>query len=103
MTDKIKGFISDVRITTDIARYVVRNRSNTIKERLHILWLAIRHVFTGRGLYLTSTIQANVGKPGLSMTYWIRLTEDTPWEHWGATFDGKCAHGYVNGEEVKGE
>lgn len=71
-----------------------------IHRRLSILWAAIKNLFTGKGVYLSSAISANVGKAGMHMGYWISTDDSKAWEHWAATFDGKKAQGFIGGASV---
>ncbi len=103
MTEKFKGFIDEVRITKGQAMYSKSTKLNNIKLRLRILWGAIKNVFTGKGIWLLGNVQANLGdNPAMTTEFWIKkdCSEESDWEHWGMTFDGKKAIGYVNGKEV---
>lgn len=75
--------------------------ATSYRTRFEILWGAIKNLFTGRGVWLSGRIQANIGDLELSSETWIKQEgEESLWEHWCVFFDGKKAVGYVNGQEV---
>lgn len=101
MTEKFKGFIDDLRITTGKALYSQKHKMSSYRTRFEILWASIKNVFTGRGVWLSGRIQVNVGEPCIESEVWIkREGEESLWEHWYSSFDGKKAVGYLNGTKV---
>lgn len=98
MTEKFKGYID---ITIGKALYSQKHKMSSYRTRFEILWGAIKNLFTGRGVWLSGRIQANIGDLELSSETWIKQEgEESLWEHWCVFFDGKKAVGYVNGQEV---
>lgn len=67
--------------------------------RWRILWLALKHLFTGRGLTFTAGVQVCFATPGISAEYWVKQNSQ-PWTHWAVCFDGKAARGFINGYEI---
>ena len=71
----------------------------TLKTRLHVLWLAFLNVFTGKSLYLTTSVRVEFVKSGISASTWVNTGDG--WKNLAVSFDGKTAIGYVDGEQVK--
>jgi hypothetical protein len=87
------GSISELRVTKGANRY---KEPSGMHRRFQILWAAIRHLFTGEGMWLMGGISVNTGPVGITTETWIKKTDDD-WHHWCVTFDGETAVGYVDG------
>lgn len=69
-----------------------------IKIRLAILWAAIKHLFTGKEMVLTSGAIVIASKVGITAEHWVNQHEK--WKHWTVTFNGVEAVGYIDGIKV---
>lgn len=96
----VQGYISDVKVTQGVARY---STQTSLRQRLAVLWAAIKHLFTGKGIYLTDGVKVNLGcAHGITFEQWIRPSGKAKWEHWAVTFDGeKPANAYIDGKVVE--
>ena len=96
----VKNFISDVRVTQGVARY---SAQTTLRQRLAVMWAAIKYLFTGKGIYLTDGVKVNMGSAsGITLEQWIKPSGRTKWEHWSLCFDGeKPARAFIDGKLVE--
>jgi hypothetical protein len=66
-------------------------------ERLEILWVAIRCLFTGRATMYKGA-KVSVGEAGLISEVWVKREGQSKWQHLHVWFDGKnTPKGYVDG------
>jgi hypothetical protein len=97
----MNGYMDEIRITKGVKKdFATVAPKWRIHRRLSILWAAIKNLFTGKGVYLSCTISANIGEAGMYMDYWISTDDKKDWEHWAVVFNGKKARGFINGIET---
>ena len=99
--EDFKGYIDEVRVTKDEASNQHLASWQGWRLRLALLLGAIKNLFTGKGVWLSGSVQMNVGTPGITAACWIKPDGDeSKWEYWAVMFDGKKAVGFNNGNDV---
>ena len=77
------------------------SKLNILKTRLTILFLAIKYLFTGKGLYLNTSPELTInGSNGMTVSYWSK-TSGGKYKNHVITYNGiDKPIGYCDGEII---
>lgn len=77
------------------------SKLNTFKTRFKVLFLAIKYLFTGKGLYLNTPIELKISaSDGMTASYWSKSPGEKYKNH-VITYNGKDKpEGYLDGEII---
>ncbi len=68
--------------------------------RLKILLIAIRHVFTGKDMWLSKDTQIQYGQKFVVFSTMIKDEKNDEWENWLITFDGTKTTSRIDGKII---
>ena len=72
---------------------------NSVKFRFKVLWAAVKNIFTGKSLLLSTSPNIRLFANGeLTIEFWNKLADETGWKHHAVTYDASNPPiGYING------